>query len=73
MASSSVVPAGAAAAVMMHSEPVPEDAVSVVGPNFDDSMSLQQFLDSYKRIGFQANHLGKAIDIVNKMVRSHSV
>ena len=69
MASSSTVPASAAAAVMMHSEPMPDDAVPVVGPNFDNPISLQQLLDSYKRIGFQANHLGKAIDIVNKMVR----
>ena len=62
------IPASAAAAVMKHSEPMPENAVPVVGPNFDDNISLQQLLDSYKRIGFQANHLGRAIDIVNKMV-----
>ena len=66
---SNAVPQGAAAAVMMHSEPVPDSAVPVVGPNFDDPMSLQQLLDSYTRIGFQANSLGKAMDIVNKMVR----
>lgn len=68
MASSSTIPSGASAAVLKPSDPIPEDAVTVVGPNFDDPISLQQLLDSYKRIGFQANSLGKAIDIVNKMV-----
>ncbi len=43
--------------------------MSVEGPNFDEEMSLQKLLASYSRIGFQANSLGKAIDIVNKMVR----
>ena len=70
MASSStnIVPTGAASAVLKPSDPISEEAVSVEGPNFDNPLSLQQLLDSYKRIGFQANSLGKAIDIVNKMV-----
>ncbi|KAG6817460.1 hypothetical protein H0H87_008628 [Tephrocybe sp. NHM501043] len=61
------VPAGASAAVLQPSEPISKDAVSVQGPNFEQPLSLQQFLQSYERIGFQANSLGKAIDIVNKM------
>ena len=65
---SSIVPADASAAILKPSDPIPEDAVTVEGPNFDDPLTLQQLLDSYKRIGFQANSLGKAIDIVNKMV-----
>ncbi|PSS35460.1 hypothetical protein PHLCEN_2v1615 [Hermanssonia centrifuga] len=65
--SSSNVPVGASSAVMKPSDPVPESAISVEGPNFDNPISLQQLLESYKRIGFQANSLGKAIDIVNKM------
>ncbi|CAL1701032.1 unnamed protein product [Somion occarium] len=66
---SSMVPSDASAAVLKPSEPMPEYAVHVEGPNFDDPISLQQLLDSYKRIGFQASSLGKAIDIVNKMRR----
>jgi deoxyhypusine synthase len=61
-------PKGASAAVLQPSEPVPDNAVSVQGPNFDNSFSLQQFLASYERVGFQATSLGKAIDIVNRMV-----
>ena len=40
------------------------------GPNFDERPTLETLLDSYERIGFQANSLGKAINIVNKMVRA---
>ncbi|KAH9853655.1 Deoxyhypusine synthase [Lenzites betulinus] len=61
------IPTGASAAVLKPSEPMPDFAVSVEGPNFEQDISLQQLLDSYKRIGFQANSLGQAIDIVNKM------
>ncbi|TFK75942.1 Deoxyhypusine synthase [Pluteus cervinus] len=67
MTMSSTVPSGAAAAILQPSEAVSEDAVSVQGPNFDSPLSLHQFLASYERIGFQANSLGRAIDIVNKM------
>lgn len=38
------------------------------GPNFDENPTLDSLLESYERIGFQANSLGKAIKIVNKMV-----
>lgn len=62
------VPAGASSAVLKPSEPVSVDAVSVQGPNFDIPLDLQQFISSYERIGFQANSLGRAIHIVNRMV-----
>ncbi|KDQ07518.1 hypothetical protein BOTBODRAFT_59911 [Botryobasidium botryosum FD-172 SS1] len=65
--SDSSVPASAAAAVLVKSDPVPKDAVSVRGPDFDSPLDLQELLASYKRIGFQASSLGNAIDIVNKM------
>ncbi|EGN93073.1 hypothetical protein SERLA73DRAFT_190246 [Serpula lacrymans var. lacrymans S7.3] len=65
--SSNHVPMGASAAVLQPSDPIPETAVSVQGPNFEQNLSLQDFLKSYERIGFQANSLGKAIDIVNRM------
>lgn len=63
------IPSGASSAVLKPSDPVPEDAVTVQGPNFDEPLSLDAFLSSYERIGFQANHLGRAINVVNKMVR----
>jgi deoxyhypusine synthase len=66
---SSQVPAGASAAVLKPSDAVPDTSVSVQGPDFEKDLSLQDLLSSYERIGFQANSLGKAIDIVNRMVR----
>ncbi|KAF9782747.1 Deoxyhypusine synthase [Thelephora terrestris] len=55
--------------VLKASDPVSEDAVSVQGPNFDNPLDLQQFISSYERIGFQANSLGRAIQIINKMIK----
>lgn len=72
-ADKTTIPVGASAAVLKPSEPVPEAAVSVEGPNFDQDVTLAQLLDSYKRIGFQASSLAKAIEIVNKMVSRLSV
>ena len=65
---SSVIPQHVSEAILQRSEPVPDDAVSVQGPNFDEHPTLESLLQSYERIGFQANSLGKAIKIVDKMV-----
>lgn len=61
------IPNGASAAVLLRSEPIPTNYVSVKGPDFEKSMSLQDFLQSYTRIGFQATSFGTAVDIVNRM------
>lgn len=65
---SNLLPSSATAAVLAPSHPVPKDAISVLGPNFEKSHDLASFLESYSRIGFQANSFGKAVDIVNQMV-----
>ena len=57
-------------AVLAPSEPVPSSSVAVSGPNFEREHSLDQLLESYSRIGFQASSLGKAVDIVREMVSS---
>lgn len=66
--STSAAPSAATAAVLVQSAPVPSDAVSVQGPNFENPMGLQEFLGSYERIGFQATSFGRAIRIVENMV-----
>lgn len=66
---STSVPAEASAAVLQPSEPIPDSTISVHGPDFEKKPSLQELLKSYERIGFQASSLGRAIDIVNRMVR----
>ncbi|KAI0065726.1 Deoxyhypusine synthase [Artomyces pyxidatus] len=65
--SANAAPAGASAAVLKPSDPVPDEAVSVEGPNFDEPFTLETLLSSYERIGFQAHSLGQAINVVNKM------
>ena len=67
------IPGSAAAAVLQPSEPIPSNAVAVQGPNFDERQTLQSFLQSYERIVFQANSLGRAINIVNRMVRFSTI
>ena len=37
------VPGGAAAAILQPSQPIPDDAISVQGPNFEKPLSLQGF------------------------------
>jgi deoxyhypusine synthase len=68
MSSAASIPQDASAAVLKPSDPVPDDAVYVQGPDFEKDLDLDGLLASYNRIGFQAHSLGKAIDIVNKMV-----
>ncbi|KAG9077267.1 Deoxyhypusine synthase, partial [Ceratobasidium sp. UAMH 11750] len=64
---SSALPAAAAAAVLVQSQPVPDDAIPVRGPDFDKPLDLNTLLGGYEQIGFQATSLGRAIRIVNKM------
>lgn len=70
--SSNQIPAQAAAAVLLQSEPVSHDAVPVRGPNFEDGLDLQALLRSYEQIGFQATSFAQAVEIVNKMVGPQS-
>lgn len=63
------VPTQAAAAVLQRSEPISKDAIPVKGPDFDANLDLEALLASYERIGFQATSFGRAVEIVNKMVR----
>jgi len=60
-------PPGATAAVLAPSAPIPQNAVPVVGPDFEKKIDLASFLQSYNTIGFQASSFGEAVDIVNRM------
>lgn len=39
----------------------------IKGPDFNKELSLNEFINSYKNIGFQASNLYKAIEIIKKM------
>ena len=58
----------AEAAVLLQSVEMPEDAVLIQGPDFNQKLSLSDIMGSYKSMGFQASGLGEAIDIVKQMV-----
>jgi deoxyhypusine synthase len=65
----SSVPASAAAAVLVQSEPLSEDAIPIKGPDFTKPLSLTELLSSYQQIGFQASSLSTAVNIIQNMVR----
>ncbi|PVG01081.1 putative deoxyhypusine synthase [Serendipita vermifera] len=60
-------PKDAKAAVFVQSAPIPDDAVSIAGPNLREISDITGLLESYKRIGFQATSLSQAVDIVQNM------
>ena len=64
------VPASAAAAVLVQSEPLPEDAIPIKGPDLTKPLSLTELLLSYQKIGFQASSLSAAVNITQNMVRT---
>ncbi|MFT4283039.1 MAG: deoxyhypusine synthase [Candidatus Woesearchaeota archaeon] len=49
-----------------------DDHKKVQGPNLEKDLSLQEFLESFETIGFQATNLGRAINVVNEMIKSKS-
>lgn len=58
----------AKSAVFVQSEPY-DQGVRIQGPDFDEPHDeLLKLLESYRTVGFQANGLTRAIDIINKMV-----
>jgi deoxyhypusine synthase len=60
---------GATEAVLLKSEPMPENSISVGGYNFEEGpVDYDKLMASYFTTGFQATNLGKAVQIVNKMV-----
>jgi deoxyhypusine synthase len=44
----------------------------VHGYNFEDKFDLTAFIESYKTTGFQATQFGRAVDIVNEMIKKKS-
>jgi deoxyhypusine synthase len=63
--------AKAANAVLKPSIAMPSTSTQIHGVDFNDYKSpitVQQLTAHFSRTGFQASNLGKAIDIINKMV-----
>lgn len=68
-ASGSGSTSAAHASVLTPSQALPPDSVHVKGPDMSRPLDLQALLESYERTGFQATALGKAVKIVEEMVR----
>ncbi|CAI2182038.1 6444_t:CDS:2 [Funneliformis geosporum] len=47
----------ATTSVLLRSTPMPENAVTVKGPDFNNQLSLHELLEGYSRMGFQATSL----------------
>jgi hypothetical protein len=62
--------AHAQAALFVKSEDLSETGTKIRGPDFNMPHELQDLLNSYATIGFQASGLTKAIEIINRMVSS---
>lgn len=68
----------AAAAVLVESEPMPEDAIKIAGIDFNSmqtksrergyGITVDEIMSSMCTTGFQASSLGKAIDVIEQMV-----
>ena len=46
------------------------EGISIKGYNFDNGVDYSDIIDSYSSTGFQASHLGKAIEITREMVKN---
>lgn len=55
-------------AVLVPSEELPEDAVTVAGHDFNTETTLDDLMESMYRTGLQATSLGQAINEVNRML-----
>merc|ERR1711973_768676 len=56
-------------AVLIESATMPEDAVTVEGYDFNQGIHYDKLLSSMKRTGFQALHLGQAVEEINRMLQ----
>ena len=70
-------PAKATDAVLVASDPVPEDAQPVHGIEFDRykdaDVSAAELVANMSSMGFQASSIGDAVEIINRMVRWNSL
>uniref|UniRef100_A0AC35TUS5 Deoxyhypusine synthase n=1 Tax=Rhabditophanes sp. KR3021 TaxID=114890 RepID=A0AC35TUS5_9BILA len=58
-----------AAVLMEEAAPFQHDNIEIKGYDFNNGVDYSAILDSYMTVGFQASHLGKAINQINEMIR----
>jgi len=55
-------------AVLIESVKMPDDAPKVAGYDFNEGVNYEKLMASFKNTGFQALHLGQAIQEINRML-----
>lgn len=66
------VPSAAQSAVLVRSDPLPEDTPQALGPQFDtqDPRDTFALMNSMGSIGFQGTSVAEAVRIIERMVRA---
>lgn len=59
--------AGAQAAVLQRSEPMPASYPVVQGPDLEEPQTIESLLEAYAHIGFQASAVSQACQIIDEM------
>ena len=62
------IPNIASEAVLVQSEPMPEDSQKVTGYDFNHGVDHHKLLQSYLTSGFQATNFGLGVEQINAMV-----
>ena len=47
------------------------EGISIKGYDFNKGVDYEKIIDSYLSTGFQASHLAKAIEIIEKMIKEN--
>lgn len=60
-------------AVLVPSQDLPQETPTVAGYDWENGTDYNKILESYTRSGFQATSFGRAVDEINKMLKTRSV
>ncbi|GAB6024607.1 hypothetical protein CHUAL_009751 [Chamberlinius hualienensis] len=66
-------PSVAVEAILLQSTELPTNTPVVKGYDFNEGVNFEKIFDSYKTLGFQATHLGLAINEVKKMLEERDL
>ncbi|CAM9924558.1 unnamed protein product, partial [Heterosigma akashiwo] len=61
-------PAAATGAVLVQSEPMPDDTPQIKGYDFNNGVDFDAMMHAMSTTGFQATNFGKAIEEINRML-----
>ena len=60
---------GALDAVLVKTTPIGDELPVVKGYDFNNGLDYEQLLDKFIDVGFQATHLGRAMNVTNNMIK----